>query len=102
MYAELQELIGQEASDRLLANFAGRRIWIPRTITPGHPLAIVNSNLLPYYYGGCQIYVPKNRPRQRDQDILFDWRSGYSVRQIMVHYQLSRSGVYRVLAQSIA
>jgi Mor family transcriptional regulator len=102
MFAELQELIGTEASDRLLANFPGRRIWVPSKITQGHPLAIVNSNLLTYYYGGCQIYVPKDSPRHRDQQLIKDWRSGHSVPEMMAQYRLSRSGVYRVLSRRVA
>lgn len=51
--------------------------------------------------GGCQIYIPKDRKKRRDAEIVADYAfgGGLSVNQLVIKYDLSETQV-RVIIRS--
>ena len=101
---ELLELLGPEGLAALSAARGGRRVYIPRMITPAHWLVgavgLEAAKRLVFQFGGCRICVPrKPPPESRDACVRELRRAGRSVAVIASYTGLSERQVYRIIAE---
>ena len=101
---ELLELLGPEGLAALSAARGGRRVYIPRMITPAHWLVeavgLEAAKLLVFHFGGCRICVPRKPPPEaRDACVRELRRAGRSVAKIASYTGLSERWVYKILAR---
>ena len=100
LWPELAELIGADGAQRLLAAFAGRRIYVPRAAGAGHPLARAvgaeKAAILCEYFHGTEIDLPVSTARR--QRILDLKRQGRSNGEIATMLLVSERHVRDVMA----
>jgi hypothetical protein len=100
--ANIAEAIGGDAAEKLVQDFAGRRLYIPQT--PGPDDAISRSIGLPaarklaQIYGGDRMDVPN--PAQRRNSIVALRATGLSVEAIARQLHCTTRRVYQVLAEA--
>lgn len=89
LWPELVELIGGDGAYRLLAAFAGRRIYVPRAAAAGHPLARAlggeKAAILCEYFHGTEIDLPVTTARrQRIIDLKRQGRSNGEIATLLL------------------
>ncbi len=61
--ADLEALIGGEATRKLIERYGNRFVCVPQAITADHPLADLlgreEAERLSYHYGGMRLLIPK-------------------------------------------
>lgn len=100
----LTELIGEEAADKLVAKFGGRRLYVPHLPQTGDVLtgAIgkAAAERLSELFGGDRVEVPNPTPRRA---LIVQLRSaGLSVAEIARVVHCTRRRVFQVLAEARA
>ena len=99
---ELEELVGAEAVSRLLASFAGRRIYVPRSGGDAHPIVQAigrdAAKTLFEYWHGTDIEFPA--PIARRQRILDLKRAGRTTSEIAAQLLVSERHVREVVAEA--
>lgn len=107
----LEELIGHEATERLIATYRGELLYIPRpgAVNPDHPLALAlgleAALAVAAEWGGQRISIPvgqESRGRARRDAVAADRAAGLSVRQIGQKHKISPRQVYNLLAKARA
>jgi hypothetical protein len=102
MFADIITLLGSETASRLVADFGGRRLYVPQY--PGgqdalsRSIGLTNAIKLSRVYGGDRIEVPR-QPARRTQ-ILSLRAAGCSIGAIAHELACTRRRVLQVLAEA--
>ncbi|MBI1407318.1 MAG: hypothetical protein GC145_14485 [Caulobacter sp.] len=100
----LTSLLGVEAMTRLSDKFGGRRIYVPATIGPDHPLAVAAgleaALQLVAHYAGHTLSLPIT-PARRQRVLELDKR-GFTKALIAETVGLTERRVYQILAEQPA
>ena len=100
--ADLADVVGEEATRRLVSHFGGRRLYVPApgVIGDSHPIAAVigveKARQLCEYWHGTELYFPIAASRR--QRILDLARAGKTTSAIVLELMVSRRHVQDVLA----
>ncbi len=98
---ELAQVVGDEATQALLHHFGGRRLYVPRQISDGHPIAAAigpkAAALLAEYYHGAILYFPIVAARR--ERIILMAEAGMPAPQIASALSVSERLVYQVLSE---
>ena len=105
---ELLQALGYEGLMRLLDQFGGERIYVPRQMTPAHRLALglglETAQALCRFVGPSgEFLVPTGRDLRRelrDQEIRALRAQGLSLRALVRRFRLSECRICAVLAQA--
>jgi Homeodomain-like domain len=105
LLSEIAALVGIEAAQRLVDNFAGRRVYVARAPAPGDHLAravgMSAALRLAAVFGGERIPIPADPDRaQRRERILMLRRRRLSVSTIARALHVTERYVYKVLADA--
>lgn len=99
---DLADAIGPEAARLLLAHFAGRRIYVPKSAGDSHPIAaVLGPEIAAQLYrrfGGEELYFPMTYGRR--QRILDLSSMGRAPSAIAAEEKVSIRHVYDVLAEA--
>jgi DNA-binding NarL/FixJ family response regulator len=99
---EIVQTIGDTAADKLIADFAGTRLYVPHVPEPEDPIArsigLSAAQKLARIYGGDRMDVPN--PVSRRQQILSLRASGQTIEAIARALHCTSRRVYQVLAES--
>lgn len=90
-------LIGREAVEKIMANYGGTRLYVPKSVAASHPLAeligIDAAQALAASYGGeVHLDIPKGdaiRRSERDERIACEREAGESVSSLARRYRLT-------------
>lgn len=97
---ELARTIGGEAAQKLIADFAGTRLYIPHLPGPEDPIVrsigLAAALKLAHIYGGDRIDVPN--PALLQARILAMRAKGYNIEAIARELHCTERRVYQVLA----
>jgi hypothetical protein len=103
---ELADAIGGPALEKLLGEYGGVHLRVPRNARPGHPIAAVIGmsayEQLVQIFGGECLSMPKRqsvRLEQRNLEIVSRRQAGESVDHIAREYDLTVRRVFSILAQ---
>lgn len=103
--AELADVIGADVALELASRFGGRRVYIPMSATPDHPLAetlgLEAMSALVEYLGSGEFMVPSAKQLERfarDRAIRREHADGASCRTLAERYQLGERRVWEILA----
>ena len=99
---DLVSAIGAEAAQKLLAAFAGRRLYVPKSAGESHPITmIIGADLAALFcqrFQGEELYFPMMAGRR--QRILDLAARGRAPTGIAAELQVSIRHVYDVLAEA--
>src|SRR5579885_1145231 len=99
---EIAALIGSEAAEKLVADFAGTRLYVPQAPEPDDSLAqsigLPAAQRLARIYGGDRMDVPN--PVSRRTRIVAMRAAGYTIEAIARTLHCTSRRVYQVLAES--
>jgi hypothetical protein len=102
MFGFFIELIGEEATAKLIERFGGTRLYVPHSPTPDDALAqavgVESALKLAQTFGGERVEVPK--PPPRPVRILALRAAGHSVESIARALGCTRRRVFQVLAEA--
>jgi hypothetical protein len=103
---ELADAIGGPALEKLLAEFGGVHLRVPRNARPGHPIAAIIGDYaflrLVAVFGGECLSLPKRqavRLEQRNQGIVAERMQGESVETIARRHDLTVRSVFSILSR---
>ena len=106
LLTEIQDGIGGPALEKLLAEYGGVHLRIPRNARPGHPIAEVIGmsayEQLVQIFGGECLSMPKRqsvRLEQRNLEIVSRRHAGEPIEHIARRYDLTVRRVFSILAQ---
>ncbi len=98
---EIVEAIGDDAASKLVADFAGTRLYVPQVPEPEDPIArsigLSAAQKLARIYGGDRMDVPN--PVSRREHILAMRASGLTIEAIARALHCTSRRVYQVLAE---
>lgn len=103
LFWEISSLLGEQGTFLLFDEFAGRRVYVPQTVKPGHRLSELlgfeNAVKLSKKYGGDRLEIPTgrvSRPLKRAQIILIRKlrQRGLSVGAIAQKMSITRRTVF--------
>lgn len=100
----LRELVGERTARQILQTMGGRDLYIPRTPSPGHPLAALHpedARRICQAFHGERLSIPQARWLQRqdrDKAIRTARGNGQSVSQLARTFGLSRRRIQQILA----
>jgi hypothetical protein len=93
---EIVQMIGEEGTAALVAQYGGTRIYIPSTLKPEHPLCSLlghkAAQKISDEFGGLSVEIPHCVGLQRERRnllIVADRDAGMSQRQLTLKYRLS-------------
>jgi hypothetical protein len=99
---ELIEVVGEDATLKLIRAFGGTRLYVPHSPEPNDPLSCAIGHFaalkLARIYGGDRVDVPNPPPRR--VRIMQLRASGMSVDAIARELQCTRRRVFQVLAEA--
>jgi hypothetical protein len=102
MFGSFVELIGEEATAKLIERFRGTRLYIPHCPTPDDALAqavgVEPALKLARTFGGERVEVPNPPPRR--MRIIAMRAAGHSVESIARALGCTRRRVFQVLAET--
>ncbi len=105
---DLAMVVGVEITERLMVEFAGRRFYVPKRIKDGHWLAVLlgqeGAEKLSDNYGGDQLVLSmgtKVKRRRRDQAIIRQYDSGWSVDELALEHDLTARQIFNVLKKTV-
>lgn len=100
VFQEIKEMIGDQATAKLVAQHGGGRLYIPGTLKPEHPLFQLlgqeNARRLSGEFGGLRVEIPLAfmlRIEQRNKLILADCAAGMSQRELALKYHLTERSI---------
>lgn len=112
MPAESEILIGEISDDaikKLVASFGGRRIYVPQSIDPDHPITktigAVEAKRLSKINGGVMIFIPKKHKvtmRMRNLQILQALIQGESVETVSKRHGMTERNVRIIASKMVA
>lgn len=102
----IQHVAGSDAALALAKAYGGTSIYVPRTISPQHPLRLLLSEeqaqALSLTFGGDRLDIPKTDAvlRQlRKRRILASRNQGASIAALATEHNLSRRRILQILAE---
>lgn len=102
---DLTHQIGYAETMELLRAWGGRRLRVPQTMEPEHPIALqigfCAAGQLSYWYGGTRLELPAERNallEVRNSNILRDLDKGVSVRSVADRYGMTPRHVRKIRA----
>lgn len=102
MFGFFVELIGAEATAKLIERFGGTRVYVPHSPTPGDALAqtvgVEPALKLARTFGGERVEVPNPPPRRTR--IIAMRAAGQSIESIARSLGCTRRRVFQVLAEA--
>ncbi|HUO06446.1 MAG TPA: Mor transcription activator family protein [Candidatus Binataceae bacterium] len=103
LFSEVQRAIGDRASGRLIADFGGRRLYIPIAPAPEHvvtgSIGLTAARNLARLFGGDRLVIPvSSGAGGRRRQILSMRAQGASVASIARNLRCTERHVYKVLA----
>ncbi len=103
LFAEVGRSIGEEAADKLVADFGGRRIYIPITPAAGDlvtsSIGLVAATAIARVFGGDRLLIPStNHQTRRRAQILAMRAERMSISRIAHELRCTERYVYKVLA----
>lgn len=100
--ANIADAIGGDATDRLVEDFAGTRLYVPQAPGPDDPISrsigLSAAQKLAQIYGGDRMDVPN--PVNRRNEIVALRATGLSIEAIARQLHCTTRRVYQVLAES--
>lgn len=103
LLGKLAETIDRDGVQKMVAQYGGRRIWIPREMKEGHDLAILlgsdQAGRLCRRFGGQSVFVPVAtiRRRHRNRAIVSGYDSGLKAGDLAVRFKVTERQVYQIL-----
>jgi Mor family transcriptional regulator len=99
------DAIGGEAAAKLVAEFGGRRLYVPHNPGPQDPVASVigadAASVLARTFGGDRLVVPANFERAHRRERIISARArGLTIAAIAREHHCTERYVYRVLARA--
>jgi len=103
LFQQVGQSIGEEAADKLVADFGGRRLYIPMTPAAGDvvtgSIGLEAALAMSRVFGGDRLLIPSsNNNRRRRAEILALRRNGTSISRIARELRCTERYVYKVLA----
>lgn len=105
---EMSDIIGLEATRKLVAAYGGTRLRVPVKMPEAHPLAellgLEAARLLSCHYGLEEFDVPTASAaikRARNRRMQAEHREGVSARRLARRYQLTERRVWEILAEDL-
>jgi Mor family transcriptional regulator len=103
LYDQIGDSIGGDAADKLIADFGGRRFYVPRAPAPGDPIArsigMPAALAMAREFGGDRILVPVTSSHLRRRVRIFTMRADHvSISRIAHELHCTERYVYKVLA----
>ncbi len=103
---EIEELIGLEAALALCRRWGGGRLFVPRKVTPEHPIArelgLEAAERFCGYYAGEELCVPMGAAilrHLRNRAIVSRYRAGESAGRIARDLGLTERWVYEIVGR---
>ncbi|GBL46460.1 hypothetical protein SFMTTN_2274 [Sulfuriferula multivorans] len=107
VFQDVCQLIGEEATAKLVTQYGGTRLYLPATIKPEHPLCqLLGQEIaqkLAGEFSGLSVEIPRGVKlliRQRNTLIFADRALGISHRQLALKYRLTERSIREILNQS--
>lgn len=105
LYGQVAQLIGWAAADKLIEQFGGRRLYIPRAPVRGNPIprsiGMRAAKAMGRQFGCERIFIPATCDRARRRARIFAMRANnISVSRIARELRCTERYVYKVLATS--
>ncbi|MBF0184292.1 MAG: hypothetical protein HQM06_07875 [Magnetococcales bacterium] len=104
---DVADIIGLPDAQKIVRQYHGTRIFVPRTATTQHHLAnllgMAQARLLSEHFGGDTLTVPRlaNLLRhQRNREIVRRYDQGEAVRGLAREYQLTDRQIYAILTRA--
>jgi Mor family transcriptional regulator len=103
IYDQIEHSIGDDLAGKLIADFGGQRLYIPRAPAPGDlvtsSIGLVAALAMARTFGGDRIVVPVTNDHARRRARILAMRANHvSVRRIARQLRCSERHVYKVLA----
>jgi Mor family transcriptional regulator len=107
LYDQIGDSIGGDAADKLIADFGGRRFYVPRTPAPGDPITrsigLPAALAMARTFGGDRILLPVTSSHLRRRARIVAMRADHvSISHIAQELRCTERYVYKVLALSRA
>lgn len=100
-YDLIGDSIGDDAADKLIADFGGRRFYVPRAPAPGDPITRSIGLRAARAFGGDRIVVPVTSSHLRRRARIVAMRADHvSISHIAQELRCTERYVYKVLALS--
>ncbi len=105
LYDQIGDSIGGDAADKLIADFGGRRFYVPRAPAPGDPITrsigLPAALAMARTFGGDRILVPVTSSHLRRRVRIVAMRADHvSISHIAQELRCTERYVYKVLALS--
>jgi Mor family transcriptional regulator len=105
LYDQIGDSIGGDAADKLVADFGGRRFYVPRAPAPGDPITrsigLPAALAMARTFGGDRILVPVTSSHLRRRVRIVAMRANHvSISHIARELRCTERYVYKVLALS--
>lgn len=105
LFAQIERSIGDDAANKLIADFGGRRLYIPVAPAPGDrvtsSIGLVAALAMARTFGGDRLLVPVTSDHARRRAKIFAMRvQNISIARIARQLRCSERHVYKVLAES--
>jgi hypothetical protein len=103
LYDQIGRSIGERAADKLVADFGGRRLYIPMAPTPGElvtrSIGLVAARAMAREFGGDRILIPVTSMHERRRVRILAMRADrISISHIAHDLRCTERYVYKVLA----
>jgi hypothetical protein len=102
---EIAAAIGAEATYDLARALGGRRIYVPREIGPGHPIAVAIGGeaaaLLADHFYGTDLNIPIRQGRAARVHALAAREPRLTIGQIAAEVGITERGVQKILAREL-
>lgn len=103
LYDQIGDSIGGDAADKLVADFGGRRFYVPRAPAPGDPITrsigLRAALAMARRFGGDRIFVPVTSSHRRRRARIVTMRAeNVSISHIARELRCTERYVYKVLA----
>lgn len=103
LYDQIGRSIGGDCADKLIADFGGRRLYIPRTPEPGYQITrsigLVAALAMAHAFGGDRLLIPVTSDHARRRVRIVAMRArNLSISRIAHELRCTERYVYKVLA----
>ncbi len=103
LYDQIDHSIGADAADKLIADFGGRRLYIPMAPAPGdlitRSIGLSAAMAMAHVFGGDRILIPATSSHARRRARILAMRADrLSISHIAHELRCSERYVYKVLA----
>lgn len=109
LLAEMVDALGEDVARAVVDEWGGTRLWVPRRIRPGHPIAtalgVDAAERLVRWSGGAAIAVPTDaawRRAERDARIRSGRTHGVPAAVLARREGLTTGRIYQILRRRVA